>query len=69
MRVVDRALSSPGNVANFLDTSDPLLFPRAFIEGTVSGRYAMQHTSDLVRFPLLLTYGGVLRRCRAHEYR
>ncbi len=59
VRVMDRALSSVGNVANFLDTADPSLFPRAFTEDAVTGPYAMQHTSDLVRWPLLLAYGGV----------
>ena len=33
--------------------------PQAFTEGAISGPYAPQHTSDLVRFPLLLRYGGV----------
>jgi len=46
-------------VTNFLDISDPGTFPRAFIDGTIGGDYAPQHTSDLVRFPLLLKYGGV----------
>ena len=34
-------------------------FPRAFVEGRIGGEHAAQHTSDLVRFPLLLRYGGV----------
>ncbi|KAI0834293.1 hypothetical protein F5Y06DRAFT_279437 [Hypoxylon sp. FL0890] len=59
IRVLDRAPNSPSHVANFLDISDPSTFPRAFTEGTLSGPYAMQHTSDLVRWPLLLRYGGV----------
>ena len=59
IRVLDRFPSSPLNVSNFLDTSDPHLFPRAFIDGTIGGDYAAQHTSDLVRWPLLLKYGGV----------
>ncbi|TVY85676.1 putative glycosyl transferase, partial [Lachnellula willkommii] len=42
-----------------LDTTDPGTFPRAFIDGTIGGDYAPQHTSDLVRWPLLLKYGGV----------
>jgi hypothetical protein len=58
-RVLDRVPSSPLNVANFLDISDPGTFPRAFIDGTIGGDYAPQHTSDLVRWPLLLKYGGV----------
>lgn len=59
VRVVDRAEGSPCNVANFLDLDDPDTFPQAFREGTITGTYALQHTSDLVRWPLLLKYGGV----------
>jgi Capsular polysaccharide synthesis protein len=59
IRVLDRLLSSPLNVSNFLNTSDPGTFPRAFTDGTIRGDYAAQHTSDLVRLPLLLKYGGV----------
>ena len=59
IRVLDRLPFSPLNVANFLDISDPGTFPRAFVDGTIGGDYAPQHTSDLVRWPLLLKYGGV----------
>jgi hypothetical protein len=59
IRVLDRLPSSPLNVANFLDISDPGTFPCAFVNGTIGGDYAPQHTSDLVRWPLLLKYGGV----------
>jgi hypothetical protein len=59
IRVLDRLPSSLLNVANFLDISDPGTFPRAFVDGTIGGDYAPQHTSDLVRWPLLLKYGGV----------
>lgn len=59
VRVIDRVPSSPLNVEKFVDISDPDNFPRAFVEGTIEGRYAAQHTSDLVRWPLLLKYGGV----------
>lgn len=59
IRVIDRVPGSKANISNFLDVTDPTLFPRAFIEGTISGSYALQHTSDLVRWPLLLKYGGV----------
>lgn len=59
VRVLDVTPGSLGNVANFLDISDPALFPEAFRKGTITGTYARQHTSDLVRFPLLLKYGGV----------
>ena len=59
IRVLDRLPFSPLNVANFLDISDEGIFPRAFIDGTIGGDHAPQHTSDLVRWPLLLHYGGV----------
>lgn len=59
VRVVDRNPGSPLNISNFLDITDPSLFPKAFAEDTLSGTYALQHTSDLVRWPLLLRYGGV----------
>lgn len=44
---------------NFLDVKAEDLFPRSFVDGTIGGGYAPQHTSDLVRWPLLLRYGGV----------
>ncbi|KAL8935219.1 MAG: hypothetical protein Q9216_005529 [Gyalolechia sp. 2 TL-2023] len=59
IRVLDRLPSSPLNEERFLDTTDPGTFPRAFIDRTIAGDYAPQHTSDLVRWPLLLRYGGV----------
>ncbi|POR35832.1 Uncharacterized protein TPAR_03961 [Tolypocladium paradoxum] len=59
VRVLDREPNSPLNVANFLDVHDPETFPQAFVDGTIGGDYAPQHTSDLVRWPLLLKYGGV----------
>ncbi|TVY84836.1 putative glycosyl transferase FCK3 [Lachnellula suecica] len=57
--VLNRETSSPLNIVNYLDTTDPKTSPRAFIDDIVGGDYANQHTSDLVRFPLLLKYGGV----------
>ncbi len=33
--------------------------PEAFINGNLDGHYAAQHTSDLIRYPLLLRYGGI----------
>lgn len=59
IRVLDYLPSSPLNVSNYLDTSDPAIFPKAFREGDMRGDYAVQHQSDLVRWPLLLKYGGV----------
>jgi hypothetical protein len=59
IRVVDRLAGSPLNIANFLDEHDPAIFPKAFVDGVIGGTYGIQHTSDLVRWPLLLKYGGV----------
>ncbi|CAG9949911.1 unnamed protein product [Clonostachys rosea f. rosea IK726] len=59
IRVLDRQPSSPLNIDQFLDTSDPETFPKAFVDGAIGGTYGIQHTSDLVRWPLLLKYGGV----------
>ncbi|KAK5113764.1 hypothetical protein LTR85_010781 [Meristemomyces frigidus] len=59
IRVINRVPASPLNVAEFLDITDPDTFPKAFIDGKIGGDYAPQHTSDLVRFPLILKYGGV----------
>ncbi|KAL8791317.1 MAG: hypothetical protein Q9195_005936 [Heterodermia aff. obscurata] len=59
IRVLNRLPSSPLNIAHYLDISDPATFPRAFTNSTITGTYAPQHTSDLVRLPLLLRYGGV----------
>ncbi|KAF2768034.1 hypothetical protein EJ03DRAFT_328590 [Teratosphaeria nubilosa] len=58
IRVVDQVPNSPSNIATFLNMHDPNIFPKAFREGTLDGDYAKQHCSDLVRFPLLLQYGG-----------
>lgn len=59
IRVLDRQADSALNIANFLDITDPGTFPKAFIDGVVGGEFAAQHVSDLVRWPLLLKYGGV----------
>lgn len=59
VRIIDRQPGSKSNIAEFLDVTDPVLFPRAFIDETLTGPYALQHTSDLIRWPLLLRYGGV----------
>lgn len=59
VRIIDRRPGSKSNIAEFLDVADPTLFPRAFTDETLTGPYALQHTSDLVRWPLLLRYGGV----------
>lgn len=48
IRVLDRATGSPLIIANFLDVTDTSTFPQAFIDGSIAGDYAAQHTSDLV---------------------
>lgn len=57
-RVIDRQPSSPSNISNFLDVHDQNNFPKAFVEDTIGGNYPFHVASDLVRFPLLLKYGG-----------
>ncbi|QIX01259.1 hypothetical protein AMS68_006776 [Peltaster fructicola] len=59
IRVVDRIPESPLNIDQFLQVNDAKIFPKAYIDGSLTGTYAIQHCSDLVRFPLLLKYGGV----------
>lgn len=51
--------TSPLNVANFIDTTSENVVPKAFTAGSLDGGYKAQHTSDLIRYPLLLKYGGV----------
>jgi hypothetical protein len=46
-------------VSKFIDTSSQSVVPEAFTNGTLNGAYAAQHTSDLIRYPLILKYGGV----------
>ncbi|OTB04113.1 hypothetical protein M426DRAFT_59286 [Hypoxylon sp. CI-4A] len=58
IRVVDRVPGSATNISAFLDPTDPSLFPAAFSRGEVGGAFAAHHVSDLVRWPLLLRYGG-----------
>jgi hypothetical protein len=58
IRVLDLVPGSSTNVSRFLDVTDDRLFPRSFIDGNVGGDFAPQHTSDMVRFPLLCMYGG-----------
>ncbi|KAI1824172.1 hypothetical protein F4861DRAFT_278560 [Xylaria intraflava] len=57
--VINRVEGSPLNIAKFVDIQDPELFPKAFIDGRVGGEWGPQHTSDLVRWPLLNKYGGI----------
>jgi hypothetical protein len=57
--VLDTIPGSPLNVSKFIDTSSQSVVPKAFTKGTLNGAYAAQHTSDLIRYPLILKYGGV----------
>lgn len=57
--VFDTVPGSPLNISNFIDTSSPDVVPDVIRSGTMGGEYTGQHTSDLIRFPLLLKYGGV----------
>lgn len=57
--VINRVEGSPLGIDKFVDITDPELFPKAFIDGRVGGTYGAQHTSDLVRWPLLIKYGGI----------
>ncbi|KAJ4376091.1 hypothetical protein N0V83_001372 [Neocucurbitaria cava] len=57
--VLDVVPNSPLNVSNFIDTASPSVVPAAFTHKTLDGHYAAQHTSDLIRYPFLLKYGGV----------
>lgn len=59
VRVVNCRPNSKINISNYLDVSDSTLFPQAFRDSNITGEYALQHTSDLVRFPLLLKHGGI----------
>ncbi|KAM0263898.1 hypothetical protein ACHAQJ_000933 [Trichoderma viride] len=59
VRVMDVEPGSSLNVEKYLDVQDSNVFPKAFVEGTIGGHHVNQHISDLVRFPLLLKYGGV----------
>ncbi|TDZ16440.1 putative glycosyl transferase FCK3 [Colletotrichum orbiculare MAFF 240422] len=59
VRVVDLEPDSPGYIGKWLDLRDPSVVPDAFRDGTLDGEFAKQHYSDLVRFPLLVKYGGV----------
>ncbi|KAH8724140.1 hypothetical protein GQ44DRAFT_802212 [Phaeosphaeriaceae sp. PMI808] len=57
--VLDTLPSSPLNISNYINTTSPSVVPAAFTNGTLDGTYAAQHTSDLIRYPFLLKYGGI----------
>lgn len=56
VRVLDVVEGSPNNVYKFLDEA---WFPECFLNKTMDGSHASQHTANLVRLPLLVEYGGV----------
>ncbi|KAF4978563.1 hypothetical protein FZEAL_5096 [Fusarium zealandicum] len=59
VRVMDLEPHSPSYIGKWIDITDSRVVPQAFNEGKLNGEFAKQHYSDLVRFPLLLKYGGV----------
>uniref|UniRef100_A0A0W0G3Z8 Capsule polysaccharide biosynthesis protein n=1 Tax=Moniliophthora roreri TaxID=221103 RepID=A0A0W0G3Z8_MONRR len=59
VHIIDNVPGSPLNASHYIDTSSPDVVPAAFTTRSINGTYALQHTSDLIRYPLLLKYGGV----------
>lgn len=59
IRVMDLEPESSGYIGNWIDIRNPNNVPMAFTNGVLDGEFATQHYSDLVRFPLLLKYGGI----------
>jgi len=57
--VLDNVAGSSLNISNYIDTTSAEVVPEAFTKGTLDGGYRAQHTSDLIRYPLLIKYGGV----------
>lgn len=57
--VLNTVPGSPLNVSRFIDTSNRSVVPAVFTDGGLGGSFAAQHTSDLIRYPTLLKYGGV----------
>ncbi|RYP69406.1 hypothetical protein DL770_008243 [Monosporascus sp. CRB-9-2] len=56
VRIVDLVEGSPNNVYNYVSRD---WFPDCFINRTMDGSHAAQHSADLVRLPLLFEHGGV----------
>ncbi|CAJ2514039.1 Uu.00g021580.m01.CDS01 [Anthostomella pinea] len=56
VRLVDAIPGSPNNARNFVTDEN---LPAAYLENTLDGDWKPQWQSDLVRFPLLLRYGGI----------
>lgn len=57
IRVVDMVDGSPTHYSKYL--ADDSLFPDAFRNRTMTGEHVGQHSSDLIRLPLLYLHGGV----------
>lgn len=57
--MLDNVAGSSLNISNYIDTTSAEVVPEAFTKGTLDGGYRAQHTSDLIRYPLLIKYGGV----------
>jgi hypothetical protein len=58
--VIDTVPGSPLHMANYIDITSSDVFPASLINGGMhNDPYAAQHTSDLIRYPLLLKYGGM----------
>ncbi|KAK7424666.1 hypothetical protein QQZ08_008549 [Neonectria magnoliae] len=56
IRLVDLVEGSPNNIYNFVGKD---YFPDCFVNKTMDGPHAAQHSADLVRLPLLFEHGGV----------
>lgn len=56
IRLVDLVEGSPNNIYRFVDKE---WFPDCIVNNTMDGCHKAQHTSDLIRLPLLFEHGGV----------
>ncbi|KAI8268529.1 putative glycosyl transferase FCK3 [Colletotrichum sp. SAR11_239] len=56
VRVLDNVPESPNYVLKYLPAE---LFPNAFVDRTMKGPWAGQHSADFIRGAALYTYGGV----------
>ena len=62
VRIADRASISASHVEGSFDTKDSENCLWVFINETIGGEFGLLYTSDFVRFPLLIKYGGNLCR-------
>jgi len=56
VRVLSTVQESPANITEFIDTA---YLSESLREGSMSGRYAGQHASDVVRLASLYQFGGI----------